>query len=196
MEHVFFKPWIGKDFARGGLWGKRILVLGESHYQWDKDIPLTQDLTIECITEQMKGVYKKQFWTNIAITFLNRHPSIEEKNKFWNSVAFYNYVQSNVGFGPRIRPTPELWAKSSVPYLEILNELQPNCIIVLGYQLWENLPSLGEKGPMIEGAEQKETWKYPIYGNAHALAYGIRHPSAGFSAWSWHPFVMRAIEFS
>ena len=31
MEHVFFKPWVGKDYESGGIFGKKILVLGESH---------------------------------------------------------------------------------------------------------------------------------------------------------------------
>ena len=32
MTISFFSPRIGKDYARGGIFGKRILVLGESHY--------------------------------------------------------------------------------------------------------------------------------------------------------------------
>ena len=197
MQHVFFRPWIGDNFSEDGLRSKKILILGESHYQWNKNIPLTEDLTIQCILEQIDGGYTKAFWTNIVITLLNIRPSLEDKYRCWHSVAFYNYIQCSVGFGPRVRPTPEMWEKSQTAFSEVINELQPDCIIVLGYQLWYNLPpNNGEQGPAIGGAPQEETWRYPVNGSTPALAYGVRHPSAGFSGWSWHPFVTRAIELA
>ena len=30
MENVFFKPWIGKDYDSGGIFNKKILVLGDN----------------------------------------------------------------------------------------------------------------------------------------------------------------------
>lgn len=32
MENVFFKPWVGKNYHTGGIFKKKILVVGESHY--------------------------------------------------------------------------------------------------------------------------------------------------------------------
>ena len=32
MDKVNFRPWIGADYETGGIFGKKILVLGESHY--------------------------------------------------------------------------------------------------------------------------------------------------------------------
>ena len=32
MEHVFFKPWVGRNYENGGIFSKKLLVLGESHY--------------------------------------------------------------------------------------------------------------------------------------------------------------------
>ena len=32
MSHINFKPWVGKNYSSSGYKGKRILVLGESHY--------------------------------------------------------------------------------------------------------------------------------------------------------------------
>ena len=31
-NNIFFQPFVGKDYASGGIFGKRIMVLGESHY--------------------------------------------------------------------------------------------------------------------------------------------------------------------
>jgi len=172
------------------------MILGESHYQWDKGIPLTQDLTTQCIEEQISDEDRKQFWTNIAIAFLNRYPTKEDKYRFWHSVAFYNYIQANVGFGPRVRPTPDMWRMSQAPFFDVLKELKPEVIIVLGYTLWNQLPDVGRHGPRIDGAKQDETWRYSVGVDTEALAYAIRHPSAGFSGRYWHPFVMRAIELA
>ncbi len=32
MIKPFFQPFIGKDYPRGGIFRKRILVVGDSHY--------------------------------------------------------------------------------------------------------------------------------------------------------------------
>ena len=31
-RNIFFQPFVGKDYANGGIFGKRIMILGESHY--------------------------------------------------------------------------------------------------------------------------------------------------------------------
>ena len=49
-----FRPWIGKNYQQS-RWGKRVLVLGESHYQWDKKKPIDNwpTLTVECVEGQI-----------------------------------------------------------------------------------------------------------------------------------------------
>lgn len=32
MNDVFFQPFVGKDYLSSGIFGHRIMVLGESHY--------------------------------------------------------------------------------------------------------------------------------------------------------------------
>ena len=36
-NNVIFIPWIGKQYFNGGIFGKKILVLGDSHYCQDND---------------------------------------------------------------------------------------------------------------------------------------------------------------
>lgn len=31
-SNIFFQPFVGKDYANGGIFGKRIMILSESHY--------------------------------------------------------------------------------------------------------------------------------------------------------------------
>jgi len=191
MEKIFFKPWIGKYYEKG-IHGKRILILGESHYDCYEETS-----TIECINIQLKGKETWRFFTNITITFLNKHPSLEDKYNFWHSVGFYNYIQESVGDGPRERPTKEMWDNAQSGFKELLQIYKPQAVIVLGYQLWENLPPEEIQGPFIEFSEQKETAIYQIDAGSQALAYAILHPSSGgFSGWYWHPFVMQAIKLA
>ena len=197
MENVFFRPWKGNNYEEGGLFQKRILILGTSHYQWDEYIPLTKNLTIECVEEQLGGTSTYPFWTKIVAAFLNRTPSLQDKRQFWHGVAFYNYVQCNVGLAPRIPPKFEMWVRSEPGFIEVLRALAPECIIVLGYQLWKRLPSIGHEEAPMDGAKQTETWLYPLDDGREALAYAILHPSSGgFSGAYWHPFIMRAIEMA
>lgn len=199
VSRARFLPWIGERYAIGCWSRKRLLVLGESHYQWDESISIDDrpTLTLECIEEQISGAGRLAFWTHIAVTFLNRLPTIEEKHTFWHSVAFYNYVQFGVGAGPRVRPTEQMWRQSEAAFAEVFESQKPDVIIVLGYTLWNNLPELnGVSGPVISGADQTETWRYP-HSRGDALAYGILHPSSGrFSGYRWHPYVHRAIELA
>lgn len=197
MSAVFFKPWIGDNYGSSSMFGKKILVLGESHYQWDVNIHLKPELTRDCIIEQITTNYKKQFWTNIAVAFLSKNPNQKEKKDFWHSVSFYNYIQANVGFGPRVRPSAEMWRQSEPGFIEVMSDLTPDVLIVLGYALWNNLPALhGEDGPLIMGAEQPNTWLYPLVSGGTCLAYGVRHPSAGFSGRYWHHHIKQAISVS
>lgn len=32
MNTLFFSPRIGKDYARGGIFSKKVLAVGENHY--------------------------------------------------------------------------------------------------------------------------------------------------------------------
>jgi len=45
---IFFQPWVGSDYNTGGVFGKKVLVLGESHYG---DAPDQTDDTIGTIKE-------------------------------------------------------------------------------------------------------------------------------------------------
>lgn len=197
MKSVYFRPWVGANYE-AGFRGQRVLVLGESHYQWDEQIEAYEGLTIDCVKEQLSGERSK-FWTNIPIAFLGAYPSLADKREFWSSVAFYNYVQQFAGFGPRVSPSKESWENSEAAFWEVLEALKPNCIIVLGYRLWDNLPSEGERGPDVLDAPKngRWTWWYPIpKSESRALAYAIRHPSAGFSGTAWHPHLMTALSLS
>jgi hypothetical protein len=197
MSGIFFKPWRGKDYESNKLFGKRVLVLGESHYVRDEKDSLYPELTIDCVEEQIEGPHTTKFWTNIAAAFMNKRPSQDEKKEFWDSIAFYNYIQTSVGIAPRIPPTEEMWRNSEQGFNEVLADFLPRAVIVLGYDLWRHLPDLrGRDGPKIVGSEQPDTWYYPLPNGESCLAYAIKHPSAGFSSSYWYKYLQQAISFA
>ena len=215
---VYFRPWVGENYESGGMFSKRILVLGESHYQLDEKIPLEKDLTIRCVEQQameqisdegkspLKPQKKLPFWTKIAIAFLNPPsdavPSLSEKRKFWQSVIFYNFIQESVGLKepnePSPRPTKEM-AKRSIPaFEEVLREHCPQFIAVFGCELWwKMLETWDEKGPVIADIPDNQSGETELYAHpkGKALAFRLRHPSApqGFNGREWHPSLMKAL---
>lgn len=192
MSDIFFQPWVGKHY--GSRFGKRVLILGEAHYQWDKGTDQYPELTQEAIRAQMSGEYTYAFWTRVAGAFIGHKPDLEEKGEFWQSVAFYNYVQEFVGFGPKLAPTPEMWSRSVPGFVELLDRLSPQAIIVMGYRLWNHVPDLdGSADFAMDDGKGMRTWRYPLKHGGSALAYPIRHPSSGFNGAKWHPFIRKAI---
>lgn len=192
---IRFQPWIGKKY-QSGFNGLRTLILGESHYHgnFNPDINNSPNLTIECIREQVDGDWTKAFWTKIVAAMTGRPPTLEDKQQFWSSVAFYNYVQESAGSGPRVRPAEESWKMSEAPFREMLDKLKPEFIVALGYRLWDMLPDLDRReGPKIESAPNPRTWIYPHSGGA-ALLFNIKHPSSGFSPLEWHAHIFVALE--
>lgn len=52
MKNVKFKPWVGKDYHDGNEFGKKILVIGESHYCEDCEI-------VKMSTNQIARILRK-----------------------------------------------------------------------------------------------------------------------------------------
>ena len=170
---IRFLPWVGSNYSKG-FKGVRTLVLGESHYQWAAvgDINTWSTITPELVQEQIDGHYTKAFWTKIAITFLNQRPSRDEKEVFWHSVAFYNYVQESAGDGPRQAPSEGSWDLSVSAFQKVIEDLSPDFMLVLGDRLMSRLPSLGRvAGTPICDAPRTATWIYSL-GNVPTFTYG------------------------
>lgn len=191
MKNVKFKPWVGKDYHDGNKFGKKILVIGESHYCKDcEDVNESDcsDFTKNLIQTLVDG--KTAGWTGTFRKFerslVGHETTPEESARIWNSLAFYNYLQTAVD-GPRKAGTTEDYDKSEDAFYEVLNDLQPDAIIVWGVtRMWDNMPSRGwEKGDEIEidGYPLKQG-SYTL-DNGHVIkAIWIYHPSSGYS-WDW-----------
>ncbi|MNS49445.1 hypothetical protein D3C72_820530 [compost metagenome] len=183
-----FKPWVGPGYE-DGIGGLRILVLGESHYiqpEWDAG----DRMTIQAVEEN--GLRKRHpFFTKVAKLVLDRrdHITDDERRQFWNSVAFYNYVQESVGLSPRDRPTDVMWASAGPAFLSQLAELRPHCMIVLGQGLWGWLPKPAH--------EQADPFALKVFELADHKVFATytKHPSGrGFNYDTFGPQVQQLLK--
>lgn len=183
---VAFQPWVGTNYQTAS---PRLLIVGQSHYDWlGRKLPVSSVTTavIGCAIEYGSG----PLFTNLVATCTGEWPDAEARKHFWESVAYYNYIQEFVGDGPR-KPHPyELWVKSHDSFAAVLGALKPELILVFGITNWNNIANLsGTKGePLTVGPQRyNETWLYPVGQHGTAVAFHIKHPSAGFNYKTFMP---------
>ena len=210
-KYVKFRPWVGEKYHTVGIFGKKILVLGESHYcKEDKNrnpacIALghcsydcmnevcysqTQD-ELEIISNNYTGVRYQQSFMTTAKSVMGKELTNAEICSFWENVAFYNYMQHSQS-GPT-RPIEFLQYDYSEAFREVLESLMPDYIIVWGVRLWKTyLPDWnGIRSEIIlENGDRTPVWTYNINGKEmHAIC--VHHPCMGKGrVWNyWHAFL-------
>ena len=148
MNPVFFEPWVGGEYYSGGMFGKRIMVLGESHYCGSgcPDCGVgdrCRGFTSKVIKDYLDPNVKREEWMNTFKKFerslVNRSTSPQESVRIWNSVMFYNFLQVAMG-GPRQAGTDEQYRNAAGAFFSVLDRYEPELMIVWGDQLWQRLP--------------------------------------------------------
>lgn len=206
-KYVKFRPWIGRDYENGGgILGQRVLVLGASHYCSDlgsgkchrcsSEIGPEEHcryLTDKVIKEMLYEYSGKERHMQTFLCFeravMGKVLCQTEREQFWQSVAFYNYIQTALA-GPR-RSIPEFsYAPAGKAFQEVLETLVPDKIIIWGKTLYRMLPDLNGSHSVIElSAGKVDMWTYPIAGKL-IPAMAVTHPStAEGKKWEyWHKF--------
>ena len=152
FKNVLFTPYIGEKYQQG-YQGKKVLVLGESHYSADEDgnasldDPTFTNYIVQEFINYQKGKREHNNWMNtftkFAKVFHNGDLSTNEIVEFWERVAFYNYVQEPMA-APRQSPTTEQFTKSEKAFWEVLEVCRPDIIVVWSHRLWVKMPYTGE----------------------------------------------------
>lgn len=182
MHPIRFKPFIGKNFEKQDF---KVLVLGESHYLNENDLInyLDKNTKSEAITNNVLNdyiEYKKtglsfSRWMNTFTKFSNvisgRELNSKETVDFWESCAFYNYVQVPTP-GTRISPSKVDFSLSMEAFKEVINQYKPNIIIFWGYRLWNNFP---KEEYTITSLENSQIHYLTLNGNVPILS--LPHPS-------------------
>lgn len=135
MAEIHFEPWVGNNYWTGDCFGKKILVLGESHHGYDSGCSMTQEI----LQDQTYSNYTMKSYTNFERALEGDYTDSDDRERIWNSVMFYNYVQSCV---PKSRQSPKQWQfdESEDAFFEVLETYEPDVILVWGRRLWNALP--------------------------------------------------------
>ena len=186
VSDVRMFPWVGANYAESGFRGRKLLILGESEYEWTIGA-LQPEIATWLITANANGSKKHRFYTKIYHVFSEepKWQSLEHFADFWQSVCFYNYIQEKVGTAPRQRPLPEMWPRWKDVFLSVVGKLNPDRILVLGKKLWSSLDDLG----LVQIENDGEAWHLKSETTLIKIAY-IHHPSSPcFRPASWRQIV-------
>lgn len=202
MDSCFFTPRIGKDYARGGIFGKKILALGESHYcgtgcadcgECGKH-PECSDFTTNVVNWCLDSSVEREGWMNTYLKFerslVGKETTPLESRKIWDSIAFYNFLQVAMG-GAREAGTNQQYRAAAEPFMQVLEELQPDVLIVWGVRLWNNLPNRnwadGSK-VAVDGYDVQNGF-YTLSSGKKVKAVCVYHPSVGYDWSFWHKVI-------
>lgn len=189
MTDFRFYPRVGSRYERSKF-GKRILLVGESHYRqnssWKADY-IGPGLTRWAVKYNRDNV--NSIFGRTALLF-KEHPSL----CFWDEVAFYNFVQFLIPTS-RDRPSKEMFEQSQEPFLELLDQIQPDGVLSLGKTQWIEMPwNQYEPRPVkfYDGdGNPVDSGYYRLQSGKSCLATFIHHPT-GSRRWSlarWIPVV-------
>ncbi len=205
MNTAFFKPWIGKNYFLGSN-EKKILVLGESHY-CGEGCPTCGELFETKCHGFTNNVMKKYLdyklgkgnvedWMKTFTRFVNifygDQVDVEKILSFWDSVIFYNYVQIAME-DARISPSENNFNNSETAFKEILEEYEPDLIIVWGDRLWEKLPAGGYWGTEIVDGKSGKLYYYKT-SKKNIPAFCIYHPSSSALTYEWAEYFQNVMK--
>lgn len=191
---VFFLPWIGARYE-DGFHGRRVLVLGESHYNvWcGERHELAPSFTRECIAEVIERIDGAPFWKNVEQALLNEyreeHPNggrwaPSGGKNLWDRLSFYNFIQTPVEGGPGDRPTPQQFIDGDAPFRRVLEILLPDRVWVCGKALMNGM------GATVE-APHRDLQAFSFDNGTKLWCFATVHPSFRFFSWKReHPRIM------
>ena len=216
MNYVNFIPWVGTEYQNGfGEKKLKLLVLGESHYCKDLgsgkcpgcclqnclNMGYSQDDYSGQTIDYIDGVvnnYTSKPEQKTALCFeravMGKELSDSEREAFWNSIIFYNYVQKDLPkkAGERTPITQQDLVGAEDAFREILETYMPDRVIIWGDRLYNLLPNwVGSSGSTLQIDEGYETdvWTYEVNGKSIPVMK-VHHPSTptGKDWKHWHKF--------
>lgn len=205
MGNVFFQPFVGRDYLSGGIFGRRVMALGESHYCGERcancGVPGKAGdcvaFTSGVIERYLDPKAEREPWMNTYLKFerslVGHETDQAERERIWRSLLFFNYLQVAMD-ETRKAGTHEQYQRAQKAFYETLDQYRPESVIVWGKRLWEYLPGderwRAEEDLVVDG-EHVATGSYALDNGQRARVTAVYHPSAGYSWDWWHKVITR-----
>lgn len=197
-SRIFFQPRVGKNYLSGGVFGKRVMVLGESHYcdgqcadcgliaKHKKCTRFTNDV----VNDYLNKDRERERWMNSFVKFerslVGHTTEWDDRNEIWDSVLFYNYLQVAME-KPRKAGSSEQYNQAANAFYDVIDKYMPQFIIAWGKRLWNSLPG-GTRWhwdePIVIDGYKVQKGYYTISSGDVAKIIAVYHPSCGYS-WKW-----------
>jgi len=208
MSRLFFRPWVGSTYTTGGIFGKRVMILGESHY-CDKGCADCSNARVhpECyaftngvVNDYLDESIEREGWMSTYLKFerslVGHETDGKERRRIWDSVLFYNYLQTAMG-GPRKAGTNKQYEEAAEPFFEVLEQYRPQYVIVWGDRLWKYLPG-GERwswnADIVVDDYVNKCGNYTLNDGTKVKIMAVNHPSAGYSWDYWHKVICQFLD--
>ena len=123
-------------------------------------------------------------------SLVGKETTPQDSRKIWDSIAFYNFLQVAMG-GAREAGTNQQYRAAAEPFMQVLEELQPDVLIVWGVRLWNNLPNRNwADGPKVsvDGYDVQNGY-YTLSSGKKVKVVCVYHPSVGYDWSFWHKVI-------
>ncbi|MDX2216582.1 MAG: hypothetical protein SFY66_25185 [Oculatellaceae cyanobacterium bins.114] len=170
---LLFQPWIGTQYGEQSLFQIPVLVVGESNYgesrgSREEDAKFTHQL----IENFISRTWNLRFFNNIQRCFVEEAYSIESRQKFWSSIAFYDYIQAWLP-SHSMPPTEEMWTQAKPVFDSLISQLKPQCVLFVCKRLYYRVACHypAETSFLVDGIKHDACLINGV------LSTSIRHPS-------------------
>lgn len=134
MYKLTFLPFVGSSYGTNNIFGKKIMVLGDSHYGSVTSPSITKDVLAQYLNPNIE----REGWMNTFLKFerslVGKETTKQDSQTIWSSLLFYNYLQVLLD-GPREAGTDQQYQDSEDAFFQVLEEYQPEILIVWGKRL-------------------------------------------------------------
>lgn len=213
MTNVFFEPWVGQQYINGGIFGKKILALGDSFHckedicddcgkinARDECVNFTVN-TVNDFLHNRESAYMPWMGTYLKFerSLVNKVTTLADSQEIWESILFYNYLQIAMP-KPRERGIQEQYNKASTAFFEVLEKYKPEYMLVWGIKLYYSLPEVNwsESSPIITDDHENKNGFYTLSDGHRVKVLALWHPSTsrGYKWGYWYEVISKFANFT
>lgn len=142
--------WVGPCYESEGLSGRRLLIVAEAFPSEEgAGLRVGRGLEAHLTPSYVDGSMKHKQFTDLARVVLGGAADRSACEEFWNVVAFSNLIVPSGGTSRRPSPTEDDWDRARVAFPELVIELEPDAVLIVGVHLAQVLSTVVEE----EGAD-------------------------------------------